>query len=459
MNHYADRHAEQRRRRCPSSVSASSRSPTTRPRPPSRPRSRPATATSTPPPPTATRRPSAPRSPPAASPRDDLFVTTKLWIQHAPTGSVEDDTKRAFDDSLRRLGLDHLDLYLIHQPLGDYYSEWRAMQQLYTEGRIRAIGVSNFHPDRLVDLIDHNEITPGRQPDRDPPLPPARHRPGADARTRRPDRVLGPVRRGPQQPVHRPVLSAIAETHGKSVAQVVLRWLIQRDVVVIPKSVRPDRMAQNLDIFDFTLTDDQMKQIATLDTGASLFFDHRDPAMVSCARRPQDQLTMARTLHGPRSRGSTARVGLVAGLLSRAAILVAAAVRRLRQEPAPGADPRRTKENRPRCASTARRTSRAESPRWPTSPAPARTTTTAAAPGLKVGNTEVVADMIGDAHRMRRPSDRSRRALLRRLRRHRRPQRPRAAPDAPPAIANPLPRSTSTTSFCSAARSGTSAPR
>jgi 2,5-diketo-D-gluconate reductase A len=92
--------------------------------------------------------------------REDLIVTTKLWIQHAPTGSVEDDTKRAFDNSLRRIGLDYLDLYLIHQPLGDYYSEWRAMQELHREGRIRAIGVANFHADRLVDLIDHNEIVP-----------------------------------------------------------------------------------------------------------------------------------------------------------------------------------------------------------------------------------------------------------------------------------------------------------
>lgn len=213
--------------------------------------------------------------------RDELFVTTKLWIQHAPTGSVEDDTLRAFDASLRRLGLDHLDLYLIHQPLGDYYSEWRAMQKLHTEGRARAIGVSNFHPDRLVDLIEHNEITPAVNQIETHPF----HQRVADQELMAERGVQieswGPFAEGRNNLFTDPVLSAIGEAHRKSVAQIVLRWLVQRDVVVIPKSVRPDRMAQNLDIFDFALTDDQLKQIATLDTGESLFFDHRDPAMVS----------------------------------------------------------------------------------------------------------------------------------------------------------------------------------
>ena len=213
--------------------------------------------------------------------REDLWITTKLWIQHAPTGSVEDDTKRAFDNSLRRLGLDHLDLYLIHQPLGDYYSEWRAMQQLYREGRIRAIGVSNFHPDRLVDLIDHNEITPAVNQIETHPF----HQRALDQDLMRERGVQleswGPFAEGRNDLFTDPLLSGIAGAHGKSVAQVVLRWLVQRDVVVIPKSVRSERMAQNLDVFDFTLTEEQMKQIATLDTGGSLFFDHRDPAMVS----------------------------------------------------------------------------------------------------------------------------------------------------------------------------------
>jgi 2,5-diketo-D-gluconate reductase A len=213
--------------------------------------------------------------------RDELFVTTKLWIQHAPTGSVEDDTLRAFDASLHRLGLDHLDLYLIHQPLGDYYSEWRAMQKLYAEGQVRAIGVSNFHPDRLVDLIEHNEITPAVNQIETHPF----HQRVTDQElmTERGVQIesWGPFAEGRNNLFTDPVLTAIGEAHGKSVAQVVLRWLVQRGVVVIPKSVRPDRMAQNLDIFDFALTDEQLKQIAALDTGDSLFFDHRDPAMVS----------------------------------------------------------------------------------------------------------------------------------------------------------------------------------
>lgn len=213
--------------------------------------------------------------------REELWITTKLWIQHNPTGSVQDDTKRAFDKSVRRLGLDYLDLYLIHQPLGDYYSEWRAMQQLYKDGRVRAIGVSNFHPDRLVDLIDHNEITPAVNQIETHPF----HQRAfdQDLMLERGVRIesWGPFAEGKNNLFTDPLLSGIAEAHGKSVAQVVLRWLVQREVVVIPKSVRAERMAQNRDIFDFTLTDEQMAQIATLDTGASLFFDHRDPEQVS----------------------------------------------------------------------------------------------------------------------------------------------------------------------------------
>jgi 2,5-diketo-D-gluconate reductase A len=213
--------------------------------------------------------------------REDLFVTTKLWIQHAPSGSVEDETRRAFDASLRRLGLDFLDLYLIHQPLGDYYSEWRAMQAVHKAGRVRAIGVSNFHPDRLVDLIDHNEIAPAVNQIETHPF----HQRVADQELMRELGVQieswGPFAEGRNNLFSDATLSAVASAHGRSVAQVVLRWLVQREVVVIPKSVRPDRMAENLDIFDFSLTDDQMTEIAALDTGASLFFDHRDPAMVS----------------------------------------------------------------------------------------------------------------------------------------------------------------------------------
>lgn len=217
----------------------------------------------------------------SAIPREDLFVTTKLWIQHAPTGSVQDDTRRAFENSLDRLGLDYLDLYLIHQPLGDYYSKWRAMQDLNKEGRARAIGVSNFHSDRLVDLIEHNEILPAVNQIETHPF----HQRAADQVVMRERGVQieswGPFAEGRNDLFTNPVLTAIAEEHDKSVAQVVLRWLIQREVVVIPKSVRPERMAENLEVFDFAITEEQMSRIAALDTGASLFFDHRDPAMVS----------------------------------------------------------------------------------------------------------------------------------------------------------------------------------
>ena len=210
-------------------------------------------------------------------PRDELFITTKMWIQH--TG--KDTAKRAFDKSLQRLGLDYLDLYLIHEPYGDYYSSWHAMQDLYGEGVIRAIGVSNFYPDRLVDLITHNDIAPAVNQVETNPF----FQREADQRLMREHGVQieswGPFAEGRNGLFTNPTLTGIAAAHGRSVAQVVLRWLIQRNVVVIPKSVRPDRMAQNLDVFDFELTDDEMTRIAGLDTGASVFFDHRDPAMVS----------------------------------------------------------------------------------------------------------------------------------------------------------------------------------
>jgi 2,5-diketo-D-gluconate reductase A len=193
----------------------------------------------------------------------------------------EENTRRAFDASLRRLGLDHLDLYLIHQPFGDVHGSWRAMQSLLGQGRVRAIGVSNFHPDRLVDLIEHNEVAPAVNQIETHPF----FQRTADQQLMRERGVQieswGPFAEGRNNLFADPVLTGIGDAHGKSVAQVVLRWLVQRDVVVIPKSVRPERMAQNLDVFDFALTDEQMGRIAALDTGASLFFDHRDPAMVA----------------------------------------------------------------------------------------------------------------------------------------------------------------------------------
>lgn len=203
-------------------------------------------------------------------------MTTKLWIQDAP---AEKNTERAFGTSLRKLGLDYLDLYLMHQPFGDAYGQWRAMERLHHEGSVKAIGVANFYPDRLVDLLSNNEVTPAVNQIETHPF----FQRAADQDVMREHGVQiqswGGFAEGKNNLFTHPVLSGIGAAHGKSVAQVVLRWLIQRDIVTIPKSVRADRMAENFDVFDFTLTDDEMASIVTLDTGHSLFFDHRDPAV------------------------------------------------------------------------------------------------------------------------------------------------------------------------------------
>lgn len=210
-------------------------------------------------------------------PRDQLFVTTKLWIQDAG----QEPAKAAFQRSLGRLGLDHLDLYLIHQPFGDYYGAWRAMEELYAGGLVRAIGVSNFYPDRLVDLIAHSEVTPAVNQVETHVF----FQRVAEQELMRSHGIQieawGPFAEGRGGLFTHPTLTAIGQAHGKSVAQVVLRWLLQRDVVAIPKSVRRDRIAENFDVFDFALSDEQMQKIAALDTGASLFFDHRDPDVVA----------------------------------------------------------------------------------------------------------------------------------------------------------------------------------
>jgi len=210
-------------------------------------------------------------------PREELFVATKLWVQDAG----EDNAKRLFEESRKRLGLDYVDLYLIHQPFGDYYSSWRAMQDLHKDGLIRAIGVSNFYPDRLVDLIDHNEITPAVNQIETHPY--FQRTADQDLMSSRGVQIesWGPFAEGRNNLFTHPTLLEIGAAHGKSVAQVVLRWLIQRNVAVIPKSVRRDRMAENFDVFDFELSGEQLDLVAGLDTGASAFFDHRDPEVVS----------------------------------------------------------------------------------------------------------------------------------------------------------------------------------
>lgn len=211
-------------------------------------------------------------------PREELFVTTKLWVQDAP---AEDNTHRAFETSLNKLGLDHLDLYLMHQPFGDVYGQWRAMEALNHEGLTKAIGVANFYPDRLTDLIINNEIIPQvNQIETHPFFQRADYQElmrGHGVRIQ----SWGGFAEGRNDLFTNPLLAEIGKAYDKSVAQVVLRWLTQRGVVAIPKSVRAERMAENIDVFDFELTDEQMAQIATLDSGSSLFFDHHDPEMVT----------------------------------------------------------------------------------------------------------------------------------------------------------------------------------
>ncbi|HEX2863726.1 MAG TPA: aldo/keto reductase [Deinococcales bacterium] len=208
--------------------------------------------------------------------RNELFVTTKLWIADAGEGR----TRAAFQRSLDRLGLDYLDLYLIHQPYGDVYGAWRDLQALNREGRARAIGVSNFHLDRLVDLIDHHEIAPAVNQVETHVF---HQRADDQARMQQLGVQIeswGPFAEGRNDFFTNPTLTGIARAHGRSVAQVALRWLVQRGVVVIPKSVRRERMTENFQVFDFELSSAEMQAIAALDTGQSLFFDHRDPDAV-----------------------------------------------------------------------------------------------------------------------------------------------------------------------------------
>ena len=209
-------------------------------------------------------------------PRDELFVTTKLWLSDA---SYE-GAKRGFVASMERLGLDYLDLYLIHQPLGDYYGAWRAMTELYREGRIRAIGVCSFYPDRLADLIAFNEVAPAvNQVECNVFF---QQRAAQDYMQAKGVQMQSwaPFAEGRGDLFHNAALTAIGEKYGKSVAQVVLRWQLQRGIVCIPKSTKRERIEQNFDVFDFALTDEDMTAIAALDTGVSAFFDHRDPAVV-----------------------------------------------------------------------------------------------------------------------------------------------------------------------------------
>nr|WP_288935234.1 aldo/keto reductase [uncultured Acidaminococcus sp.] len=216
-------------------------------------------------------------------PRQELFLTTKAYMQEMGY----EKTKEAFDRSCKKLGTDYLDLYLIHMPLADYYGAWRAMTELYQAGRIRAIGVCNFLPDRLVDLCFNTDIVPAVN---QLELHPFYQRADELALLKeygvQPE-AWAPFAEGMNGMFTNPVLSAIAEAHGKTTAQVILRWNVQRGVVIIPKSVHKERMQQNLAIWDFALTDAEMQQIASLDLGRPQMLDTRN---VKEVRRVYDYL-------------------------------------------------------------------------------------------------------------------------------------------------------------------------
>lgn len=208
--------------------------------------------------------------------RDELFITTKLWIQR----NGYEGTMRAFERSLKRLQLDYIDLYLIHQPCGDVHGEWRAMEELYQQGKARAIGVSNFHPDRIMDLMIHNQVTPAVNQIEVNPF----HQQIDTQRFLQDSSVQveawAPFAEGRNNIFQNELLLSIAAKHRKSVAQAILRWLLQRGIAALSKSTRKERMIENLSVFDFELSTEDMAAIAALDTRTSGFFDHRNPEMV-----------------------------------------------------------------------------------------------------------------------------------------------------------------------------------
>lgn len=207
-------------------------------------------------------------------PREDLFITTKLWIQDAGY----ENAKKAFQTSLDKLGLDYIDLYLIHQPMNDYYGAWRAMEELYEAGKIRAIGVCNFYPERLADLCINAKIAPMVNQVECHPF--FQQKPAIENMKEFGVQIeaWGPLAEGQKDIFNNPTLTEIGKKYGKTVAQVILRWHIQRDVVVIPKSVHKNRIEENIDIWDFELTDEDMKVIEKMDIGYSEIIDHSSPS-------------------------------------------------------------------------------------------------------------------------------------------------------------------------------------
>ncbi len=219
-------------------------------------------------------------------PREELFITTKVWVEDV----TYEKTKKAFYKSLEKLQLDYLDMYLIHQPYNDVFGAWRAMEELYEEGKIRAIGVCNFSPDRLVDLSINSKIKPAINQIETHPF----------CQQIEPHKILkdeniqhqswGPFAEGKEGIFENELLKSIGKKYNKSIAQVILKWLIQRDIVAIPKSVKIERMVENINIFDFELSNEDMSKIATLDKNQSSFFNHSDVAMVKwlCERKLEE---------------------------------------------------------------------------------------------------------------------------------------------------------------------------
>ena len=208
--------------------------------------------------------------------REKLFITTKLWIQ----SNGYEGTLKAFERSLKRLQLDYIDLYLIHQPYGDVYGEWRAMEKLYQQEKIRAIGVSNFQPDRIMDLMIHNKITPAVNQIEVNPF----HQQITTQKFLKENDVMveawAPFAEAKNNIFQNELMVSIATKHQKSVAQVILRWLVQREIIALSKTTHKERMLENISVFDFELDAEDMTKIKTLDTKTSCFFDHRDPEMV-----------------------------------------------------------------------------------------------------------------------------------------------------------------------------------
>ncbi len=208
--------------------------------------------------------------------RDELFLVSKVWISNYGF----DKAKASIDESLRKLGTDYIDLMLLHQPFCDRYGAYRALEAAYKEGKVRAIGVSNFYPDHFIDLASNVEIVPAVNQVETHVFDQQIEAQGYMKEFGTHMMAWAPLAEGRNNFFTNPVLEAIGKKYGKSVAQVALRWLIQRDVIIIPKSVHVERMQQNLDIFDFELSQEDMTAIAALDTKQSLFFNHHAPEVV-----------------------------------------------------------------------------------------------------------------------------------------------------------------------------------